>query len=183
MEQIANVRISPLSESMRFVLHTVLSTLGANLVACLLVATCSVVTALVTRNTSGGNFIDHIGEQPSVHLFDQPYFVGPVIVGFVMGFVLHTWFRSRFAAWVWILPALILVWNLFTWHPGFSRAYWPDVWENYFSGQCGSSECLYEQFVTCPFYTSVAYALGWLGRSLILKDRSERWLIRLPRRD
>lgn len=157
------------SELRRFFLHTIFSTLGAQLVAILLVGVCSLGTALVTRNTSGGNFLDHMGEQPSAHLLDAPYFVGPVIVGLVMGFLLHPWFRSRLGAWVWVLPALILIWNLFTWEPGPYRAYWPDVRENYFSGQCGSSECLYEQFVTCPFYTSVAYALGWLARSPFLK--------------
>ena len=158
------------SDLKRFVLHTTFATLGAQLVAILLVATSSLLTAFVTRNTSGGDFGDHIGNQPSTHLLDPPYHVGPVIVGFAMGFLLHRWFRSRLGAWVWTIPALILIWNLFTWHPGSSRACWPDVWENYFSGQCGSSECLYEQFVTCPFYTSLAYALGWLARIPFLKD-------------
>jgi hypothetical protein len=165
----ASAKVTLGSELKRFVIHTIFATLGAQLFAILLVGAFSLVTASVTRNTSGGNFIDHMADQPSAHLLDQPYFVGPVIVGLVMGFLLHIWFQSRLGAWVWTFPALILIWNLFTWEPGPSRAYWPDVWESYFSGQCGSSECLYEQFVTCPFYTSVAYALGWLARIVFLK--------------
>jgi hypothetical protein len=157
------------SELKHFVLQTTFATLGAQLVAILLVGACSLVTASVTRNTSGGNFGDHIVEQPTTRLLSQPYFVGPVIVGFAMGFLLHPWFRSSSGAWVWTIPAIVLIWNLFSWEPGPSRAYWPDVWLNYFSAQCGSSECLYEQFVTCPFYTSVAYALGWLIRSPFLR--------------
>jgi hypothetical protein len=152
-----------------FVIQSVISTIGASLIGIMSVAGVAVLTAAVTRNTSGGNFIDHVVEQPSFILLNQPYFVAPVLAGFILGILSHRFFQSRTGAWVWSIPALILVWNLLRWENGNFRPNWPDVWANFFSSQCSSSECLYEVFVTTPFYTSVAYALGWLAKSWVRK--------------
>jgi uncharacterized protein YjlB len=46
--------------------------------------------------------------------------------------------------WVWIIPALIVLGNLFTWRARDYMSYWTDVWYNFFSSHCGSSECLCE---------------------------------------
>jgi hypothetical protein len=39
-------------------------------------------------------------------------------------------------------------------------AVYDSTWDTYFGKGCGGSECLYELFLTAPFYTSVAYSIG-----------------------
>ena len=148
-----------------FVLQQILSTAGAMLIGVLIVIFLALLSAALTRNTSGGSFIDHITEQRASVLLNQPYYIAPVLCALVLGMLGRRSSRSRWAAWVWILPTAILVWNLLTWKgvgPPITAVYWRDVWANYFGSDCGGSECLYEVFVTIPFYTSVAYTFGWL---------------------
>jgi hypothetical protein len=147
-----------------FLVQQLVSTAGAMVVGTLAGFIPAVLVSAVTKNTSGGNWVDHIADQPLLRVVGEPYFAFPVIAGFLLGVLSHRFFRSSSAAWVWVLPTIILVWNLFTWRNGGYRAYWPDVWDNYFGSHCGSSECLYEVFVTAPFYTSLAYTLGWIAR-------------------
>jgi hypothetical protein len=158
-----------------FVCQVAISTLGAILAGIVIVAIPAILLATVTRNSSGGNFADHVVEQRVFILLGEPYFVVPVVSGFALGIASRRLFRSRSAAWVWIAPTVILIWSVATWKTGGFRPYWQDVWNNYFSSRCGSSECAYEWLITAPFYTSVAYSFGWISNSLI------RWLFTWPR--
>lgn len=144
-----------------FLVQLPASTVGAMILGYLAATIPAVLIAAVTKNTSGGNWGDHLVEQPVLRAAGEPYFALPVISAFFLGVLSHRYSRSSSAAWVWVLPTVVLIWNLFTWKTGGFRPYWPDVWNNYFSSDCGSSECLYEIFVTAPFYTSLAYTLGW----------------------
>jgi hypothetical protein len=132
----------------------------------------AIVLAAVTRNTSGGNFADHVAEQPIYVLLNEPYFIAPIAAGFLLGLFGHRLFRSSLAVWVWVVPMVILIWSVATWRNEGFRPYWTDVWNNYFGSQCGSSECAYEWLVTAPFYTSVAYTLGWLGKNFARQKAS-----------
>ena len=96
-------------------------------------------------------------------LVDNPYFLGPIVVAFVLGIFSNRVWKTNSAAWVWLLPTVILIWNLMAWKSYTSRSNWADAWANYFGSDCGDSECLYAVFVTAPFYTSVAYSLGWIA--------------------
>jgi len=147
-----------------FLIQQLVSTVGAMIVGHLAGIIPAVLIAAVTKNTSGGNWVDHIADQPILRTVEEPYFAFPVITAFALGILSHRYFRSSSAVWVWVLPAIILVWNLFTWKTGGFHPYWPDVWNNYFGSDCGSSECVYELFVTAPFYTSLAYTLGWITK-------------------
>jgi len=64
-------------------------------------------------------------------LENGPYFVGPIIAGFVMGMFSRRYFRSSAAAWVWIVPMLFLLEGISAWKTGGVRQYWEDVWNNY----------------------------------------------------
>lgn len=147
-----------------FLFQQLASTAGAMVVGIIAGIIPAVLSSAVTKNTSGGNWVDHVADQPILRAVGEPYFALPVVAGILLGIFSSRFFRSSSAAWVWVLPTIILVWNLFTWQNGGYRHYWPDVWNNYFGSQCGSSECLYENFVTAPFYTSLAYTLGWIAR-------------------
>ena len=143
-----------------FVIQLVFSTIGAILAAAIAVSLGALITATITHNASGGNFIDHIGEQRIFVVLNQPYFLAPIIAGFLFGTLSHRIFRSDVARWVWVVPLAGLIAGMATWKTGGFRPYWRDVWDNYFGRDCGSSECAYEWLITLPFYTSVAYALG-----------------------
>ena len=155
-----------------FVVQLIGSTVGAILIGMVAVVIPAIVTAAVGRNTSGGNLADRIGEQPIFTLLNEPYFVAPVAAGFVLGMFSYRVFRSRSAAWVWAVPMAVLIYNVTTWRAGGFGPYWQDVWNNYFGSQCESSGCFYEWLVTAPFYTSVAYTLGWISRNLIRRLRA-----------
>jgi hypothetical protein len=152
-----------------FLVQLPASTVGAIVVGILAGVVPAVLVAAITKNTSGGNWVDHIAEQPILRAAGEPYFAFPVITSFVFGALSRRYSRSSSAAWVWVLPAIILVWNLFTWETGGVGPYWPDVWNNYFGSDCGGSECVYELFVTAPFYTSLAYSLGWVTMHALKK--------------
>jgi hypothetical protein len=148
-----------------FAIQVLISTIGAILVGLIAVSIPAIVLAAVTKNTSGGNFADHVAEQPIYVLLNEPYFIAPIAAGFLLGLFRRRFFRSSSAAWVWVVPMVTLIWSVTTWRTGGFRPYWTDVWNNYFGSQCVSSECAYEWLVTAPFYTSVAYTLGWLGKN------------------
>jgi len=144
-----------------FFVHLTVSTLGAAVAGFVAALLPAVLIAAVTKNTSGGDWGDHVADQSILKAAGEPYFMFPVIAGLAFGALSYRYSRSSSAAWVWVLPAIVLIWNVLTWKTGGLSPYWPDVWNNYFGSDCGSSECLYELFVTMPFYTSLAYAAGW----------------------
>lgn len=149
-----------------FLIHQLVSTLGAIVVGVLGVLIVAFITAALTKNTSGGDFADHMAEQRVSIFLDQPYHAAPVLCGLILGALSRRFSRSRGAAWVWIAPLIILLWNVMAWEgagPPTSSAYWAGIWANFFGAGCAGSECVYELFVTLPFYTSVAYTLGWLA--------------------
>jgi hypothetical protein len=148
-----------------FLIQLVLSTAGAIAagVVCGLIP--SIIVAAIVKNTSGGNFVDHVVDQRLFQLLcDNPYFLGPILAAFALGILGNRVWKTRSALWVWLLPTIILILKVLTWKSHTSRSNLADAWANYFGSDCGGSECLNEVFVTAPFYTSVAYTLGWIAR-------------------
>jgi hypothetical protein len=145
-----------------FIAQQLFATVGAMLIGIVGALIPAVLIAAVTKNTSGGNWADQIADQHILRAAGEPYFIFPILAALMLGLLSHRYTQSTSAAWVWVLPTVILMWNLLTWKNGGFRPYWPDVWDNYFGANCGSSECLYENFVTAPFYASLAYTSGWL---------------------
>lgn len=157
-----------------FVMQLLLATVGAIFVALIAVLIPAILLAAMTRNTSGGNFADHVAAQPVFSLVGEPYFATPIAAGFMLGMFGRRIFRSASAGWVWVAPLVLLISSIVTWKSGGFRPYWPDVWNNYFGSECGPSECAYEWLVTAPFYTSVAYAIGWMiSKTHIRRTRAE----------
>lgn len=132
-----------------FVTHLVIATIGAMFCGWIL----PLLIVLRMRGHLNGTVVEKVAA-----LFDGPYFVFPILCGFVLGWISHRFLKSNTAAWTWVPMALVLMWNLLTW-----QSYGPDdAVANFFTSQCGGSECLYELSVTAPFYTSVAYSCGWI---------------------
>jgi hypothetical protein len=123
---------------------------------------------LLTKNPGPGNFVDHLVDQRVFRvLVDNPYFLGPIVAAFVLGLFSNRVWKTNAGFWVWLFPAVILVWNVFSWKSYTSRSNLADAGANYFASDCGGSECLYEVLVTAPFYTSVAYSAGWIAMRVL----------------
>ena len=156
-----------------FLIQLVIATGGAIVLGTLAALIPSALFAAITKNSSGGNFIDHMIEQRFFVWADKSDLV-IVASAFVLGIFACRVFRSSSSAFVWVPATLILLWNLLTWEGAGAltmRSYWIDVWNNYFA-DCGSSECFYKLFVTVPFYTSSAYSLGWLSTKFLRRSRT-----------
>jgi hypothetical protein len=131
-----------------FLIQQLISTVGAMVAGVLAALIPAALIAMATKNTSGGNWADHLAQQRILNAVEGPYFVFPILASCVFGALSRHYSRSIAARWVWVFPAIILIWN-------------------YFGSHCGSSECIYELFVTAPFYTSLAYTFGWTMRRAI----------------
>jgi hypothetical protein len=149
-----------------FAVQQVVATVGVIVLGTTVTVIASLITASFTPNTSGGDSVDHMVDQPSFKWVAEPYFPAFIVAGLALGALSTYLLRTRVGAWVWVLPFILLLWNIIPWNVDSDRFYWRDVWNAYFSRDCSNSECLYEFFVTAPFYASVAYSLGWLAGRL-----------------
>jgi hypothetical protein len=153
---------------LEFVVQSTVATIGAFVLGAICGLVPSIVIALLLKNSGPGNFVDHLVDQRVFRvLVDNPYFLGPIVVAFALGILSHRVWKTKSALWVWLLPTIVLVWNVLTWKSYTTRSNWADAWANYFGSDCGGSECLYEVFVTAPFYTSIAYSLGWIAMRVL----------------
>lgn len=97
---------------------------------------------------------------------DNPYWVGPVLTGFLLGVVSRRYFKGHEGFWVWVLPTLTLAAAMVMTRPYGPYSRWEYVWDNFFTSRCGDTECISEAVNTAPFYTSVAYSLGAVMKHL-----------------
>jgi hypothetical protein len=149
-----------------FALQQIISTLGAVSLGVAVTVIVALSTAISDKSASG-SFIDHMVGQPVFMGVGQPYYPVLILAGLTLGLVSPRFFHAGGAPWVWVLPLTVLLWHVFTWRNHGYLPYWSDIWNNYFGSNCGSSECLYELFVTVPFYASAAYTAGWLAFSWV----------------
>lgn len=153
------------SASGGFIVQLVISTIGSILIGVIVVSIGVLIAGDLTGAISGGR----IFESRIFMLVNEPYFVAPIVVSFTFGFVGRHYFHPKSGAWVWVVPMAFLLFGVLSWKNGGYRPYWLDVWNNYFGSQCGGSECLYEWTLTAPFYTSVAYTIGWIIRGKLIQ--------------
>ena len=91
-------------------------------------------------------------------LTGEPLWVPEIAAGLLIGWLAYKRLPSIFAFISWILPGGILLLNLISWQQTMSQ--YDSTWSTFFGTDCGGSECLYELFVTVPFYTAVGYSIG-----------------------
>jgi len=148
-----------------FVAQFAIATIGAMLLGVLVVLLPTLLFASLTRSPNE-TVRERVVTEPLLRWgADNPYFGGPILVAFILGWISRRYFKSRVAAWVWVPMTLALLWNITTWRSYSPLSHWGDVRANFFTSDCGDSDCLYEMLVTGPFYTSVAYSLGWIGKT------------------
>lgn len=141
-----------------FLAHLLVATLGAIIGGSVLAFLLALPFAFFSSGP--GNIVDRAGDTLIArYSLNEPYFALPVLMAACLGFLSPRWSRSSVSKWVWLIPTIALAYNIL---PGLFRS--PNarkwVWDNYFSAGCGSTECLYEFFITVPFYTSLSYTIG-----------------------
>ena len=72
----------------------------------------------------------------------------------------------RLARWIWVAPAVMLFIRLCSWTP-YSNLTSETAWQHFF-GPCLRPYCPDQFTVTLPFYVSLAYVVGYLGRTALL---------------
>lgn len=96
-----------------------------------------------------------VGTAVANALFGGPAYIGQVTIGFLAGVLAYRQWPTRLAAWVWV-PA---GW----WLGGDIKAY-ADIggihYVLHFLFGTGCGGCFEQFLVVCPFYASLAYALG-----------------------
>jgi len=93
-------------------------------------------------------------------LSGEPVWAPEIVAGLLIGWVAYKHFPSRLAFLSFAVPALILVWSAASWQRTMSQ--YDSTWDTFFGTGCGGSECLYQFFITAPFYGAVAYSAGAL---------------------
>src|ERR1700681_537061 len=87
-----------------FVFQQLISTAGAMLLGTVTVLIPASLIAFFARNSAGGSLVDKVVAQPIFKVgADNPYFVGPILMGFILGWISRRSSESRAAAWVWVL--------------------------------------------------------------------------------
>jgi len=107
----------------------------------------------------------------------------PVIAATAVGLAILSsrWIGSGAAKWVWILPFLWFLFNLWdlarSWSPAWdsSSSKWTYAVKELVTPQCGSTECLYELLATIPLTAAIAYSLTYLFLRKSSITRKFRW--------
>jgi ABC-type dipeptide/oligopeptide/nickel transport system permease component len=158
---------------------TVVSFLGQTVLATLVSIVLGIILSFLLAlpfgyfGSGAGNAVDRAGNTWLMRYgINEPYFVVPVLMGACFGYMVSRRSKSWAGAVVWIVPSAILLYNLISSLADPSTGI---TWfiENYFTAGCGSTECLYELFVTVPFYTSIAYSLGWMIHRRIFDNKKQ----------
>jgi len=84
-----------------------------------------------------------------------PIWLLPILGGVVLCLLANRKVMSASSYFVWIVPMFLFCVSFFQW-PSSSSA---DLWQTFFGPNCQASECLYEMFLTGPFFCSIAYSL------------------------
>jgi hypothetical protein len=143
-----------------FTTQTLIATVGAIIGGLAIVIIPSVVIPFLAGT------LKQQTDWPLLKIADAPYFILPILLAFVFGFWKRKRFRSSAAYFLWLIPDISLISTFLSLHtmPTYSElGRWQNAWKSLFAKSCGETDCYYQYFVTAPFYTSVAYTLGWIA--------------------
>jgi len=96
--------------------------------------------------------------------FRDPFFLGALLGGAIMGYLVNRNMRDLTALLVWIIPLAWLIYGIRdssahyseVWSHQSQSAY---IWDSFFGTHCGGSECMNELLFTAPFLSSVSYSI------------------------
>ena len=97
-------------------------------------------------------------------VFKEPLFLGALLGGAIMGYLVNRNMRDATALLVWIIPLAWLIYGIRDSAASYSEvraqqsrsAY---IWDSFFGTHCSGSECLNELLFTAPFLSSVSYSI------------------------
>lgn len=111
-------------------------------------------SALLVLIVPGGGASNTIAGE----LINEPCWAPVIIVGLLLGACCYKYVPSKLSFFAWLLPGIFLLWSAWSWQKTMSM--YDSTWDTYFGKDCGGSECVYQLFVTVPFYSGLAYSLG-----------------------
>jgi hypothetical protein len=111
-----------------------------------------------------------------IYFVETPYYPFPILVGLVVGYLSYLRFRGSYRYWVWILPAVYMLYPLADWKSS-NQTTWSKALIHFFGfvpfpqnrDQLGTSVWL---------YMALAYSVGALVQGFVAE---KRWLTRFPR--
>jgi hypothetical protein len=109
-----------------FVIQSILATIGAFVLGAFGARLLSIVIGLLTRNSGPVNVLDYpVDQQVFRVLVDSPDFLAPITAAFVLGLFSNRVWKTTAGFWVWLFPAVFLVWNVFSWKSYTRDPIWP----------------------------------------------------------
>ncbi|HMK21256.1 MAG TPA: hypothetical protein VK466_02920 [Terriglobales bacterium] len=114
-----------------------------------------------------------VGHSRLFSIAKGPYYLLPLVIALVAGYIGNLRFKGNHQLWVWVLPALYLAIRMILWkRPGvLDNNSWEAVLTHFFVGR---PPYYPEQDVMVPLYTSVAYSIGALLQRSALSRRRHR---------
>src|SRR5258708_2028530 len=96
--------------------------------------------------------------------FRDPFFLGALFGGAIMGYLVNRNMRDLAALLVWLVPLAWLIYGIRDSAASYSEAWAQQsrsayIWDTFFGTHCGGSECLNELLFTAPFLSSVSYSI------------------------
>ena len=106
-------------------------------------------------------FLPLINRAKLLSVAQGPYYVLPICLALITGYVSHTRFKGNHRFWVWVVPLLYFLFELARWKLSASVL---GTWESAIAHFIACSpDCHPVEDVTLPLYTSIAYSLGALS--------------------
>jgi hypothetical protein len=109
------------------------------------------------------------GEQSTLigQLTAEPFWVPEIVAGLLLGWLAYETVPSKIAFIAWAAPGSFLLWSAWSWQR--RMAVYDSTWDTYFGRHCGGSECLYQLFLTVPFYSSIFYSIGAFSKYIVAR--------------
>jgi len=97
-------------------------------------------------------------------LFRAPFFLGALLGGAIMGYLVNRNVRDLMALLVWLVPLAWLIYGIRDFTASYSEVWAHQsrsayIWDNFFGTRCSGSECLNELLFTTPFLSSISYSV------------------------
>lgn len=129
--------------SLIYLLHSTVASVGVYL--------CSMSLGAVIEQMLRARFADSA--------FTRPPYVGQIVLGFIIGFLVNRRLHSKSAMWAWVFPFLVF---LITAYDYLQVGGLGGVWSYLLGAHCGG--CIEQILTISPVCSSVAYSLGaWIA--------------------
>jgi hypothetical protein len=142
----------------RYLLHVVAATVGTMMLAAIVVRVLFVCWNLINPSVTSWSVYS---------LLFKRYFPVQIFCGLAAGYLNGRHFRDRSATWVWVIPAIRVVFAVATWRStSILEDHTRAVLDHFFLENCQpplwTRSCVDQSLITVPLYSSIAYSIGTL---------------------